>query len=80
MCHPVLLLNVNFAFADVRPGWKVTIANNIQLLHCVENVVLHKLSDLTPLLCGGLQNVFKVTERDAVLAVVVLSVFESLLS
>lgn len=50
------------------------------LLHRVENFVLHKLSALTPLLCGGLQNVLKVTECDALLSVVVVSVFEVQLS
>lgn len=62
---------------------KVTIVNNMLftiLLHRVENFVLHKLSALTPLLCGGLQNVLKVTECDALLSVVVVSVFEVQLS
>lgn len=54
--------------------------NNTRLLHRVENFVVHKLSALIPLLCGGLQNVLKVTEHDALLAVVVVSVFEGLLS
>lgn len=58
MCHSILLLNVNFAFTDVRPGWTVTIVNNIQLLHCVGDVVLHKLSALTPFVSS---EVLKVT-------------------
>lgn len=74
------MLNVNFAVADVRPGWRVTIVNNIQLLHCVENTARHQLSSLTLLLCAGLQNVLQVTERDAFSTVVVLSVFKGLLS
>lgn len=79
-CHPILLLNVHFAFAVVRPGWRVTLVSNTQLLHRVENMVPRKLPALTPLLCGGLQNVLKVTEHDALLALVVLSVFQGLLS
>lgn len=65
MCHSILLLNVNFAFADVRPVWKVTIVNNDTTVALCWKCSPTQTFSFNTLLCGSLQNVLKVTEHDA---------------
>lgn len=65
MCHSILLLNVNFAFADVRPVWKVTIVNNDTTVALCWKHSPTQTFGFNALLCGSLQNVLKVTEYDA---------------